>query len=55
MLARVAQGEGQLGRVDRDLFRTHLGNLAGGSHVFTIVTFELTGTRSIQRQTVTTP
>jgi len=55
VLARGAQGEGRLDRVDRDLFRTHLANLAGGAHVFTIVTFEVTGTRSMKKQTVTAP
>ena len=52
ILARIGQGEGRLDRVDRDLFRAHLGNLASGPHVLTIVTFEPTGTRNIQRETV---
>jgi glycosidase len=55
ILARVVQGEGRLDRLDRDLFRAHFANLAGGSHVLTIVTSEPTGTRNIQRETVTAP
>ncbi len=55
ILARVGQGEGRLDWVDRDLFRTHLPNLASGSHVVTIVTFEPTGRRNIQRETVSVP
>ena len=55
ILARVGQGEGRLDWVDRDLFRTHLANLASGPHVLTIVTFEPTGTRNIQRETVSAP
>jgi hypothetical protein len=55
ILARVCQGEGRLDRLDRDLFRAHLANLAGGPHVLTIVTFEPTGTRNIQKETVIAP
>ena len=55
ILARVGQGEGRLNWVDRDLFRTHLANLASGSHVLTIATFEPTGARNLQRETVAVP
>ena len=55
ILARVGQGAGQLERIDRDLFRIHLNSLPSGAHTFTIVTFEVSGTRNIQRQNVTTP
>ena len=55
ILARVGQGEGRLNRVDRDLFRAHFANLASGSHVLTIVIFEPSGSRNVQRETVTAP
>jgi glycosidase len=55
ILARVDNGEGQLARVDRDLFRAHFTGLASGSHALTIATFEPTGRRNIQRETVTVP
>jgi len=55
ILARTDKGEGQLARVDRDLFRAQLAGVASGSHVLTIATFEPTGTRNIQRETVTVP
>ena len=55
ILARVNQGDGQLARIDRDRFRLHLGGVPGGNHVLTFVTVEPTGTRSIQRETVTVP
>ena len=55
ILTRVTRGEGRLDRSDRDLFRAHLANLASGSHALTIVTFEPTGTRNLQRETFAVP
>ena len=55
ILARVDHGEGRLDRVDRDLFRMHLAGVPSGSHLLTIVTFEPTGTRGVQRETVMVP
>jgi alpha-amylase len=55
IVAQINQGKGLLARLDRDLFRAHLEGVASGSHMLTIATVEPTGTRNIQRETVTVP
>jgi alpha-amylase len=51
ILASVAQGQGKLEQIDRDLFKGTLRNLPRGNNTLAIVTFEPTGTRSLQRVT----
>lgn len=48
ILAQVGSGN-QAGAYDRDLFKRGFTNLPTGNHVATIVTFEPTGNKSIQR------
>jgi hypothetical protein len=52
---RAGQGEGLLGRIDRDLFRGTRAGLAAGPHSLTIVCFEATGTHNVQKETVVVP
>ena len=51
----VEGGQGRCDRIDRALFRGALRDVAPGSASLTIVTFEPTGTRNIQRVTVAVP
>lgn len=55
ILGRVQAGEGATERVDLDLFKTGLFGIGNGNNVFTVVTFEPTGNRNIQRFTGITP
>jgi hypothetical protein len=48
---RVANGEGQLDQIDRDLFKTGYFGMPNGNNVLTVVTFEITGNSNIQRIT----
>jgi alpha-amylase len=51
----VADGRGRSARVDRALFRSELEGLAPGKATLTVVTFEATGTRNVQRLGVQVP
>jgi hypothetical protein len=55
VLALVQQGQGRADRLDRALFRVRLRQLAAGSATLTVVAFEPSGTRSVQRINVTVP
>jgi hypothetical protein len=55
ILALVAEGHGRLERLDRALFKGVLRGLPRGDNALTIVTFEPTGTRNIQRVTAVVP
>jgi alpha-amylase len=55
ILTMVEGGQGRCDRIDRALFRGALRDVAPGSASLTIVTFEPTGTRNIQRVTVAVP
>jgi len=47
--AMVAQGQGRADRVDVNLFKKYFTGIGSGNHVFTLVSFEPTGTSNIQR------
>jgi len=51
----VTGGAGRLNRMDRSLFRATLGGLPAGTHTLTVVSFEPSGTRNIQRIPVSIP
>ena len=51
----VKDGRGQCARIDRALFRSELDGLAAGKATVTVVTFEMTGTRNVQRLVVQVP
>ena len=53
--AMVNDGRGRCDRIDRSLFRLSLRDMAPGPQTLTIATFEPTGTRNVQRSTVTIP
>ncbi len=55
VLSSAAGGQGRLERMDRALFKGTLQNLLTGNNTLTIVTFEPTGTRSVQRVTAVFP
>jgi hypothetical protein len=55
VLAMTKEGQGRSDRADRALFRTVVRDLAPGAARLTIVTFEPTGSRNIQRVNVTVP
>jgi hypothetical protein len=55
ILAMADEGRGRLDRVDRALFAGVLRNLPAGTHSVTIVTFEISGSRSIRRVTAVAP
>jgi hypothetical protein len=55
LVARAKGGEGRADRIDRALFRRAAGNLAAGTSVLTLVTFETTGTNNVQRVSVEVP
>jgi glycosidase len=55
ILERARQGGGRTEHIDRDLFRGSLTDLAAGTHVLTIVSFETTGTHNVERETVAAP
>jgi hypothetical protein len=52
VVERARQGQGKLLPIDRDLFRGTPTGLAPGSHALTIVSFEPTGSRNVERETV---
>jgi len=53
--ALVKDGRGRCARIDRALFRLELDGLAAGKATVTVVTFEMTGTRNVQRLVVQVP
>ena len=53
--ALVKDGRGRCARIDRALFRSELDGLAAGKATLTVVTFEVTGTRNVQRLVVQVP
>ena len=53
--ALVKDGRGRCARIDRALFRSELDDLAAGKTTVTVVTFEMTGTRNVQRLVVQVP
>jgi hypothetical protein len=55
ILARVNNGEGNTSQLDRDIFKTGFFGIPNGNNVFTVVTFEVTGNKNIQRLTGITP
>jgi alpha-amylase len=55
VLTMVNEGRGRCDRIDRLLFKVWLRDVAAGPRTLTIVTFEPTGTRNVQRATVTVP
>ncbi len=55
IIARVNNGEGNTSQIDRDIFKTGFFGIPNGNNVFTIVTFEITGNRNIQRITGVRP
>jgi hypothetical protein len=55
IIAMTGNGGGRLDRIDRGLFKGSIQNLHPGPNVLTIVTFERTGNRRIQRVNQTLP
>lgn len=55
ILATAGEGKGRCKRIDRALFKTVLKGLPKGSNTLTIVTFEPTGSRNVQRVTAASP
>jgi alpha-amylase len=55
VLDRVQQGQGRADRIDRARFRLRVRDLGAGPAALTIVAFEPSGTRNVQRINVTVP
>jgi len=55
ILAMTGNGGGRLDRIDTALFKGSIQNLHAGPNVLTVVTFERTGNRNIQRVNETLP
>lgn len=51
ILQMALDGQGGAERVDIDLYKKFFGGLDAGNHVYTVVTFEQTGTSNVQRFT----
>ena len=55
LVAMVSEGKGRADRIDRGLFRIRVPAAGAGPHQMTIVAMEPSGSRSIQRLSVTVP